>query len=99
MMKGYSSLIVFLFYTYAVGFGWSLGRLGWLVPNEISPLEIRSTGQSISVAVNLLVTFVLAQVFLSMPFEIWHISLLCRLVHDHQCIRLLSPARDQECAY
>ena len=99
MTKGYSSFIVFLFCTYTLGFGWSSGCLGWLVPNEISPLEIRSAGQSISVAVNLLVTFVLAQVFLSMPFEIWHISLLCRLVRDHDCIHLFSPPGDQECAY
>ena len=63
------------------------------------PLEIQSAGQSISVAVNLLVTFVLAQVFLSMPFEIWHIYILCRLVHDHECILLFSPPEDQECAY
>lgn len=66
MTKGYSSFIVFLFCAYALGFGWSWGPLSWLVPSEIFPLEIRSAGQSISVAVNLLVTFVLSQVFLSM---------------------------------
>jgi hypothetical protein len=40
--------------------------LGWLVPSEICPLEIRSAGQAINVAVNMLFTFVIAQVFLTM---------------------------------
>lgn len=66
MTKGYSSFVVFLFCAYALGFGWSWGPLSWLVPSEIFPLEIRSAGQTINVAVNLLVTFVLSQVFLSM---------------------------------
>ncbi|GFQ05168.1 hexose carrier protein hex6 [Phtheirospermum japonicum] len=35
----------------------SWGPLGWLIPSEIFPLEIRSTGQSVSVAVNFLFTF------------------------------------------
>eukprot|EP00253_Pinus_taeda_P011849 PITA_11849 len=66
MSKGYSSFTVFLFCAYALGFGWSWGPLSWLVPSEIFPLEIRSAGQTINVSVNLLVTFVLSQVFLSM---------------------------------
>jgi hypothetical protein len=40
--------------------------LGWLVPSEIFPLEIRSAGQSITVAVNMLFTFFIAQLFLAM---------------------------------
>ncbi|RVW19579.1 Hexose carrier protein HEX6 [Vitis vinifera] len=51
---------------YVAGFGWSWGPLGWLVPSEIFPLEIRSAGQSITVAVSFIFTFIVAQTFLSM---------------------------------
>ncbi|XP_021824968.1 hexose carrier protein HEX6-like [Prunus avium] len=51
---------------YVAGFGWSWGPLGWLVPSEIFPLEIRSAGQSINVVVNFLFTFIVAQTFLAM---------------------------------
>ncbi|CAA6659159.1 unnamed protein product [Spirodela intermedia] len=43
-----------------------LGPLGWLIPSETFPLETRSAGQSVTVCVNLLFTFVIAQAFLSM---------------------------------
>ncbi|KAJ1391678.1 Sugar/inositol transporter [Sesbania bispinosa] len=52
------------------GFAWSWGPLGWLVTSEIFPLEIRSAAQSVNVSVNMLFTFFVAQVFLTM---------LCRL--------------------
>ena len=42
------------------------GPLGWLIPSEICPLEVRSTGQSLNVAVNFLFSFVIGQAFLSM---------------------------------
>ncbi|KAK3027249.1 hypothetical protein RJ639_041667 [Escallonia herrerae] len=45
---------------------WSWGPLGWLIPSETFPLETRSAGQSVTVCVNLLFTFVIAQAFLSM---------------------------------
>ncbi|KAI4328610.1 hypothetical protein L6164_020948 [Bauhinia variegata] len=51
---------------YVAAFAWSWGPLGWLVPSEICPLEVRSAGQAINVAVNMLFTFLIAQVFLSM---------------------------------
>ena len=66
MSKGYSYFTLFLFCSYALGFGWSWDPLSWLVPSEIFPLEIRSAGQTINVSVNMLATFVLSQVFLSM---------------------------------
>ncbi|GFQ07728.1 hexose carrier protein hex6 [Phtheirospermum japonicum] len=44
----------------------SWGPLGWVVTSEIFPLEIRSAAQSIVVAVNLSMTFIIAQVFLAM---------------------------------
>ncbi|KAI3850341.1 hypothetical protein MKX03_003694 [Papaver bracteatum] len=44
----------------------SLGSIRLVVPSEIFPLEIRSIGQSITVAVNFIFTFIIAQTFLSM---------------------------------
>ncbi|XP_050385249.1 hexose carrier protein HEX6 [Argentina anserina] len=64
--KGYAYLVLVLIGIYVAGFGWSWGPLGWLVPSEIFPLEIRSAGQSINVMVNFLFTFIVAQTFLAM---------------------------------
>lgn len=64
--KGYASIVLILICIYVAGFGWSWGPLGWLVPSEIFPLEIRSAGQSIVVAVSFLFTFIVAQTFLAM---------------------------------
>ncbi|OUZ99430.1 Sugar/inositol transporter [Macleaya cordata] len=64
--KGYANLVVTVICIYVAGFAWSWGPLGWLVPSEIFPLEIRSAAQSITVAVNMLFTFIIAQVFLNM---------------------------------
>ncbi|XVF54934.1 hypothetical protein PTKIN_Ptkin05aG0220600 [Pterospermum kingtungense] len=64
--KGYAYLVIFLICIYVAGFGWSWGPLGWLVPSEIYQLEIRSAGQSITVAVSFVFTFIVAQTFLSM---------------------------------
>lgn len=58
--------VVVVICIYVSAFAWSWGPLGWLVPSEIFPLEIRSAGQSINVSVNLLFTFVIAQAFLAM---------------------------------
>jgi MFS family permease len=64
--KGYASLIIIFICVYVAGFAWSWGPLGWLVPSEIFPLEIRSAGQSITVAVGFLFIFIGAQSFLTM---------------------------------
>ncbi|THU57009.1 hypothetical protein C4D60_Mb11t23230 [Musa balbisiana] len=63
--KNYASIIVLFICFYVAAFAWSWGPLGWLVPSEIFPLEIRSAGQSITVSVNMLFTFLIAQVFLT----------------------------------
>ncbi|KAG6600189.1 Hexose carrier protein HEX6, partial [Cucurbita argyrosperma subsp. sororia] len=70
LSKGYAYLVLVLICIYVAGFAWSWGPLGWLVPSEIFQLEIRSAGQSITVAANFLFTFAIAQSFLFM---------LCRL--------------------
>jgi hypothetical protein len=64
--KGSAYSVLVLIGVYVAGFGWSWGPLGWLVPSEIFPLEIRSAGQSITVAVSFLFTFIVAQTFLAM---------------------------------
>nr|CAB3454644.1 unnamed protein product [Digitaria exilis] len=64
--KAYAVVVVLFVCAYVAGFAWSWGPLGWLVPSEIFPLEIRSAGQSINVSVNMLCTFVIAQASLPM---------------------------------
>jgi sugar porter (SP) family MFS transporter len=65
---GDSAAIVTLVFIciFVAGFAWSWGPLGWLVPNEIQPLETRSAGQSIATTVNFLLSFIIGQAFLSM---------------------------------
>ncbi|XP_022142028.1 sugar carrier protein C-like [Momordica charantia] len=62
----YAIVVVLFICIYVAGFAWSWGPLGWLVPSEIFPLEIRSAAQSINVSVNMIFTFIVAQVFLMM---------------------------------
>uniref|UniRef100_A0A1J3DD15 Sugar transport protein 3 n=1 Tax=Noccaea caerulescens TaxID=107243 RepID=A0A1J3DD15_NOCCA len=59
--EGYGYAVVVLVCVYVAGFGWSWGPLGWLVPSEIFPLEIRSAAQSVTVAVSFVFTFAVAQ--------------------------------------
>ncbi|KAF5178489.1 Sugar transport protein [Thalictrum thalictroides] len=66
LSKGYAIIVVVMVCTFVSAFAWSWGPLGWLIPSETFPLETRSAGQSITVCVNLLFTFVIAQAFLSM---------------------------------
>lgn len=65
LSKSFSILVVVVICLFVLAFGWSWGPLGWTVPSEIFPLETRSAGQSITVAVNLFFTFVIAQIFLT----------------------------------
>lgn len=62
----YAAVVVLFICIYVSAFSWSWGPLGWLVPSEIFPLEIRSAAQSVNVAVNMIATFVVAQAFLAM---------------------------------
>ncbi|CAI0410329.1 unnamed protein product [Linum tenue] len=66
MSKALAVAVLVLLCTYGAGFGWSWGPLSWLIPSEIFPIKIRTTGQSISLAVNFATTFVLSQTFLTM---------------------------------
>ncbi|XVF49403.1 hypothetical protein PTKIN_Ptkin04bG0009000 [Pterospermum kingtungense] len=66
LSQAYAYLVLILICTYVVGFSLSWGPLGWLVPSEIYPLEIRSAGQSITVAIGFLLCFLVGQTFLAM---------------------------------
>ncbi|XP_074307628.1 sugar transport protein 1-like [Silene latifolia] len=62
----YAIVVVLFICIYVSAFAWSWGPLGWLVPSEIFPLEIRSAAQSINVSINMFFTFIIAQIFLTM---------------------------------
>lgn len=66
LSSGIGILVVVLICTYVAAFAWSWGPLGWLIPSETFPLETRSAGQSVTVCINLVFTFLIAQAFLSM---------------------------------
>ncbi|KAH6816433.1 Major facilitator superfamily protein [Perilla frutescens var. frutescens] len=66
LSKGYADVVLVLIGVYVAGFGVSWGPLGWLIPSEIFPLEIRAAGQSVVVGVNFLFTFLVGQTFLTM---------------------------------
>ncbi|KAE9606451.1 hypothetical protein Lal_00013980 [Lupinus albus] len=65
LSKGYAVFVVIMVCIFVSSFAWSLGPLAWLIPSETFPLETRSAGQSVTVCVNLLFTFVIGQAFLS----------------------------------
>ncbi|KAK6158117.1 hypothetical protein DH2020_005431 [Rehmannia glutinosa] len=64
--KWYAMIVVIAICFYVAAFAWSWGPLGWLVPSEILPLEVRSAGQSINVCMNMIFTFFIAETFLKM---------------------------------
>ncbi|KAM0881608.1 hypothetical protein ACQ4PT_032843 [Festuca glaucescens] len=64
--KAWAGALIFLIAVYVAGFGWSWGPLGWLVPSEIFPLEVRSAGQGVTVATSFVFTVFVAQTFLAM---------------------------------
>ncbi|PWA83367.1 hexose carrier protein HEX6 [Artemisia annua] len=66
LSKGCGLFVLILVCCYVAGYGLSWGPLGVLIPSEIFPLEIRSAGQSITVAMAFLFTFVITQTFLAM---------------------------------
>ncbi|KAK6262119.1 hypothetical protein QUC31_007935 [Theobroma cacao] len=66
LSQGCAYLVLILICIYVAGFSLSWGPLGWLVPSEIYPLEIRSAGQSITVAIGFLLCFLVGQTFLAM---------------------------------
>ncbi|CAL5409423.1 unnamed protein product [Camellia sinensis] len=66
MDKGLTVVVVVLVCLYVMCFAWSWGPLGWLIPSETFPLETRTSGFAFAVSSNMLMTFLVAQAFLSM---------------------------------
>ncbi|CAM8993311.1 unnamed protein product [Rhodiola kirilowii] len=64
--KSSALAVVFLVCLYVMAFAWSWGPLGWLIPSETFPMETRTAGFAFAVSTNMLCTFIIAQVFLSM---------------------------------
>ncbi|MED6180607.1 hypothetical protein PIB30_011643 [Stylosanthes scabra] len=64
LSKGVSYFLVIVLFLFVLAYGRSWGPLGWLVPSELFPLEIRSAAQSIVVCVNMIFTALVAQLFL-----------------------------------
>ncbi|KAG2558518.1 hypothetical protein PVAP13_8NG272203 [Panicum virgatum] len=64
--RAYALALLLLIGVYSAGFGWSWGPLSWLVPSEVFPLEVRSAGQSVTVASGFVFTILVAQYFLAM---------------------------------
>ncbi|KAK7272717.1 hypothetical protein RJT34_29513 [Clitoria ternatea] len=64
LSRGISVFLVIVIFLFVLGFGRSWGPLGWLVPSELFPLEIRSAAQSVVVCVNMIFTALVAQLFL-----------------------------------
>lgn len=63
--KGIGIFLVIVICLFVLAYGRSWGPLGWLVPSELFPLEMRSAGQSVVVCNNLLFTALIAQAFLA----------------------------------
>ncbi|XP_024026723.1 sugar transport protein 8-like [Morus notabilis] len=66
MSPTYATIVVVLICFFVSGFAWSWGPLGWLIPSEIFPLEVRNAGFFFAVGTNMLFTFLIAQAFLTM---------------------------------
>ncbi|ESW08242.1 hypothetical protein PHAVU_009G030800 [Phaseolus vulgaris] len=64
--NGNAIVVLVLLSLYTASFGGSWGSLTWLIPSEIFPLKIRSTGQSIAIAVQFVTIFIVSQTFLTM---------------------------------
>eukprot|EP00798_Chlamydomonas_sp_ICE-L_P024848 gene24848-10505_t len=72
-----ATAIVAFICLFVAGFAWSWGPLGWLVPSEISPMEIRAACTGINTFTNFLFTFLIGQTFLSMLCSLeWGVFLL-----------------------
>ncbi|KAG6435540.1 hypothetical protein SASPL_100414 [Salvia splendens] len=61
-----ATIVVVLVCLFVMSFAWSWGPMGWLIPSEVFPMETRTAGFAFAVSTNMLLTFLIAQAFLSM---------------------------------
>lgn len=66
LSKGLGIFVVVLICVFVSAFAWSWGPILWLIPSEIFPMEVRSAGQSLAIATNLVFTFAIGQSLLTM---------------------------------
>ena len=66
LSKAQVSGVLVIILIFVIGFALSWGPLGWLIPSEVQPIETRSAGVAVSTALNLALTFAIAQAFLTM---------------------------------
>lgn len=66
LTKPQVSGVLVIILVFVIGFAFSWGPLGWLIPSEVQPIETRSAGVGVSTALNLAMTFCIAQAFLTM---------------------------------
>jgi len=66
LTKPQVSGVLVIILIFVIGFAFSWGPLGWLIPSEVQPIETRSAGVGVSTALNLAMTFCIAQAFLTM---------------------------------
>ncbi|KAL8129928.1 hypothetical protein V2J09_019083 [Rumex salicifolius] len=66
MPQGIAKTVVWVIIGFVMGFAWSWGPLGWLIPSEIYPIETRPAGFFFAVSTNMVCTFIIAQAFLTM---------------------------------
>ena len=66
LSKPQVSGVLVIILVFVVGFAFSWGPLGWLIPSEVQPIETRAAGVGLSTALNLAMTFAIAQAFLTM---------------------------------
>ncbi|KAK9116698.1 hypothetical protein Sjap_015645 [Stephania japonica] len=98
LKKGYAVTLVIAICTFVAAYGWSWGPLGWLVPSELFPLEMRSAAKSVVVCVNLSFTRSLAAQLLphfTLSSEIWHFHPVWWIDPHHGHLHFLPPARNK----
>lgn len=66
LSKAQVSGVLVIILVFVIGFALSWGPLGWLIPSEVQPIETRAAGVAVSTALNLALTFAIAQAFLTM---------------------------------
>ena len=60
------SILLAMILVFFTGYAWSWAGLAWVIPNEVQPIDSRSSGQAVAVFCNFMATFVVGQFFPTM---------------------------------